>query len=208
MGARQIQPVHDNAEKQQTYRKMLGRYRCAMKQAFYCEALMIDYAMIEDRMHSMIYHMGFLADRTKTGIWKKARPYLEQIVNEYKRENEDTALGTTSLSGKMKILRSVFLWAANTDGGYQNNVHLTVLKSKLDAIDAERVMLVLENIDKWRVYRNEVVHAMMNKNIVQLEETMQPHAAEGMRLARELDAIEREIKAGNRIRKKVNLPLR
>ena len=48
----------------------------------------------------------------------------------------------------------------------------------------------------------------MNKNIVQLEETMQPHAAEGMRLARELDAIEREIKAGNRIRKKVNLPLR
>ena len=208
MAGRKIQPVQDNQEKQQTYRKMLGRYSSAMKQKFYCEALMIDYAMIEDRLHSMIYHMGFLADRNKTAIWKKARPYLQQIVKDYKRKNEDDSLGTTSLSGKIKIVRSVFLWAANTVDGYQNNAHLTVLKSRLDEIDSERVMQVLEDIDRWKGYRNEVVHAMMNKNILQLEETIQPYAVEGMRLARELDAIEREIKAGNRIRRKINLPIR
>lgn len=208
MVERKIQPVQDNTEKQQTYRKMLGKYSNAMNQKFFCEALMIDYAMIEDRLRSMIYHMGFLADRNKTSIWKKARPYLLQIVSEYKREKEDDALSITSLNGKIKIVRSVFQWTANADGGYRDNPHLTVLKSRLDGIEYEKVFRVLDDIDRWRVYRNEVVHAMMNKNILQLEETMQPYAEEGMRLARELDAIEREIKAGNRIRRKVRLPMR
>lgn len=208
MAERQIQPVQTNTEKQQTYRKLLSKYKRAMEQEFYCEALMIDYAMIEDRLHSMIYHMGFLADRNKTAIWKKARPYLLQIVNEYRQDSKDDSLGSTSLSGKIKIVRGVFLWASNTAGGYMNNAHLTVLKSRLDEIDSERVMQVLEDIDRWKGYRNEVVHAMMNKNIVQLEETIQPYAAEGMRLARELDAVEREIKAGNRIRRRINLPVR
>lgn len=208
MAERIIQPVQDNREKQQTYRKMLSKFRRAMEQEFYCEALMIDYAMIEDRLHSMIYHMGFLADRNKTAVWKKTRQYLQQIVNEYKFEKEDDTLGTATLSGKIKIVRCVFLWASNTAGKYQNNAHLTVLKSRLDEIDPERVIYVLDEIDQWKGYRNEVVHAMMNKNVLQLEETIQPYAAEGMRLARELDAIEREIKAGNRIRRKINLPMR
>ncbi len=63
MAGRKIQPVQDNAEKQQTYRYLLSKYSHAMDQGFFCEALMIDYAMIEDRLRSMIYHMGFLADR-------------------------------------------------------------------------------------------------------------------------------------------------
>ena len=208
MVERKIQPVQDNTEKQQTYRKMLGKYSNAMNQKFFCEALMIDYAMIEDRLRSMIYHMGFLPDRNTTKIWKNARPYLLRIVNEYKHKKENDALGTTTLNGKIKIVRSVFLWASNTDGGYRDNPHLAVLKSRLDEIEHERVFQVLDDIDRWREYRNEVVHAMMNKNILRLEETMQPYAAEGMRLARELDAIEREIKSGNKIRRKINLPMR
>ena len=186
---------------------MLSKFTRAIAQGFYCEALMIDYAMIEDRLRSMIYHMGFLADRGKTAVWKKARPYLMAIVSEYKRENEDDVLGTTSLSGKIKIVRSVCLWAVGTEGGYQNNIHLTVLKSQLESIDLEEALCVLDEIDNWRVYRNEVVHAMMNKNILQLEESLSPYAEEGMKLARRLDAIVRAVKARNRIRKRINLPL-
>ena len=105
-------------------------------------------------------------------------------------------------------MRSVIIWASYTEGGYQNNTHLTVLKERLDGMNPDRIMQVLDDIDQWKGYRNEVVHAMMNKNILQLEETMHPYAVEGMKLARELDTIEREIKAGNRIRRKINLPMR
>ena len=208
MAERQIQPVQTNKEKQQTYRKLLSKYKRAMEQEFYCEALMIDYAMIEDRLHSMLYHMGFLADRNKTAIWKKARPYLQVIVNDYKRDNEDDSLGTTTLNGKIKIVRCVCRWATETEGGYQNNVHLLILKSQLETIGLKSAMQVLDEIDRWRMYRNEVVHAMMNKNILQLESSLQPYAAEGMKLARELDAAERGVKVGNRIRRRINLPMK
>ena len=63
MSKRIISPVNDNAEKQLTYRKMMGRYNMAIKYGFYYEAIMIAYAMIEDRLRAMIYHMGFLANR-------------------------------------------------------------------------------------------------------------------------------------------------
>ena len=207
MAERKIQPVQNNVEKQQTYQRMLSKYRQAMDQGFFCEALMIDYAMIEDRLRSMLYHMGFIADRSKLAIWKKARPSLQAIVNEYKRDNEDDTLGTTSLSSKIKIVRSVCLWVANTEGGYQNNVHLTVLKTQLEGLDLANVFQVLDEVDCWKVYRNEVVHAMMNKNNLHLEESLRPYVEEGMRLARSLDNIEKGIKARNRIRRKINLPL-
>lgn len=207
MAERKIQPVQNNVEKQQTYQRMLSKYRQAMDQGFFCEALMIDYAMIEDRLRSMLYHMGFIADRSKPAIWKKARPSLQAIVNDYKRDNEDDTLGTSSLSSKIKIVRSVCLWVANTEGGYQNNVHLTVLKTQLESLDLANVFQVLDEVDCWKVYRNEVVHAMMNKNILHLEESLRPYAEEGMRLARALDSIEKGIKARNRIRRKINLPL-
>ena len=169
---------------------------------------MIEYAMIEDRLRSMIYHMGFLADRTKPAIWKKARPYLQAIVSEYNNVNEDDSLGTTSLSSKIKIVRSICLWTANAEGGYQNNAHLTTLKAQLESLDLANVLHILDEVDSWRTYRNEVVHAMMNKNILLLEESLRPYAEDGMKLARALDNTEKEIKRKNKIRRKVNLQLK
>ena len=61
---RMIKPVIDNADKQRTYREHKARYKKAMENEFYFEALLIDYALMEDRLRSMIYHMGFLRDRS------------------------------------------------------------------------------------------------------------------------------------------------
>lgn len=39
---RQIKPVKDNIDKQRTYREHKGRYKRAMENEFYFEALLID----------------------------------------------------------------------------------------------------------------------------------------------------------------------
>lgn len=65
MAERKIAPVKDNLDKQRTYAKQKGRYKSAMSNEFYLEAIMIDYALLEDRFRSMLYHMGFLSNRTK-----------------------------------------------------------------------------------------------------------------------------------------------
>lgn len=207
MGERTITPVQSNYEKQQTYVKLLRKHRQAMSQGFYCEAIMIDYAVIEDRLRSMIYHMGFISNRQAKAIWKKARPYLSYIVNEYKYEKENEKLGLTNLGDKIKIVRCIMRWVSETDDDYKSNPHLCVLKTRLEGIDIDGCLQVLEDIGEWSGYRNEIVHAMMNKNIISLEESLYPNAEKGMKLGRELDSYEKELKKGNLIRRKVNLPM-
>ena len=50
MANRTIRPVTDNKDKQRTYSEQMGRYARATRGAFYLEALLIDYAMLEDRL--------------------------------------------------------------------------------------------------------------------------------------------------------------
>lgn len=52
------------------------------------EALLIDYALLEDRLRAMLYHMGFLTDRFALKIWKKKSADLREIVAAYKESHE------------------------------------------------------------------------------------------------------------------------
>lgn len=208
MEERIIPIVNNNQEKEVTYRNRMGKYNQAIKYGFYCEAVMITYAMIEDRLRSMIYHMGFLANRQATFIWKRTRPVLGNCVEKYKTDEEDLKLGINTLSGKTKIVRCVYLWAMNTNNSYGADRYMTVLKSQIEGTDIDEVLKTLEEIEKWKSCRNEIVHAMMNKNNDKLEEILKPHAIEGMSMARSLDNQVKKLKEGNKIRRAVNLPMK
>lgn len=205
MSERKIAPVKDNFDKQRTYAKQKWRYGLAMKYGFCLEAIMIDYALLEDRLRSAIYHMGFLPNRKSTGILKKSRPVLRDIVNTYKLEKENDQLGIKNISGKIKIVRSVLLWASNTEGGYQDNKHLSLLKSRCEELDIDAFLCTINDIENWCDYRNEIVHALMNKNLESIESELREKAEEGMRLANFLDAQVKIIKSRNKIRKGINL---
>ena len=202
-----IKPVENNVEKQRVYRNQMEKYNRAMQFEFYYEAIMIDYAMIEDRLRSMLYHMGFLANRRATGIWKRNRPILLNMVTRYKREDENLSLGINALNGKIKIIRSVFCWANQTEHDYKGNRYLTALKSQIESTDVGLLLETLDQIDAWKSTRNEIVHALMNKNIDALEDRLKPIAEEGMCLARVLDGQVKILKSGNKIRKSLNLPI-
>lgn len=205
MSERKIAPVKDNKDKRRTYAKQKARYSSAMKYGFYLEAMMIDYALLEDRLRSVLYHIGFLPNRRSTSVWKKARSYFTEIVKQYKTEKENDALGITNISSKIKIVRSVLLWVANTEGGYQDNKHLFLLKSRFEELDIDAFLCTIKEIEEWCSYRNEIVHALMNKNLESIESELKEKAEAGMRLANYIDSQERMIKKGNKIRKGINL---
>ena len=52
--------VQTRQEKYQVYRYSMARYAKAMKEGFFFEAILIDYAMIEDRLRSFLWHAGGL----------------------------------------------------------------------------------------------------------------------------------------------------
>ena len=200
-----IQPEQNNAETRNTYSTMMAKCKKAIRLGYYFEAIMIDYAMIEDRLRSMIYHMGFLNSRKATKIWKKTRPALLQIVEQYKRENENTQLSVLKPDGKLKILRYVIKWAINTEEDYRDDKFLRTLKSQLEGLDLAEFLDTLDKLESWKCLRNEVVHGMLNKNLAAITEAAAPPAIEGMQLGRAVDSQERAFKRGNKVRKSVGL---
>ena len=191
---RKIKPVTDNMDKQRTYREHKGRYKRAMENEFFFEALLIDYALLEDRLRSMLYHMGFLKDRAAFKIWKKRVPCLQKIVFAYKDKDETSQLGITNISGKAKIVRCVLKWAAYTEGGYQQDKYLSALKSQCEGLDIEGLLSALDELKDWCAYRNEVIHGLMNKNLESLSDELKVRAKNGMQLAAFLDNQEKLLK--------------
>lgn len=199
---RLIQPVKNNIEKQNTYAENIRRYNRAMGEGFYFEALLIDYAMIEDRLRSFIYHIGGLKTRDDHKITKgPAKNKLSEIVERYKNDKDSKGLGISSLSGKMKIVRATLIWSAEAEST-PDDKYLRTLKSQYEGqLDIGGMLDTLKEIREWCDYRNEVIHALMNKSTESVDEKLPDQAIKGMELARYLDSQVKCLKEGNRIRR-------
>lgn len=205
---RQIKPVHDNKDKQNTYRTWMGRYLKAMQYEFYYEAIFIDYAMLEDRLKSFLFHIGAYYDRESYKANKgEAVKYLKSIVSEYKNRNEKDGLNVSNISGKRKIIRCVLKWSLESENIDKKQKYLSALRYQCESLDTETFLEELEKIEKWCEYRNELIHALMNKNVDSTQMQIAERAAEGMELARYIDSQVRIIKKRNKIRKSINLPI-
>ena len=77
---RKIISVNNNAEKAQTYRNLMSRYNKALKEGFYFEAMLIEYAMIEDRSLAFLYHCGVQNNRDSLRISKIGRNKLLKLI--------------------------------------------------------------------------------------------------------------------------------
>ena len=208
MSERIIKPVANNNEKQETYANLMGRYHKAMKCEFFFEAMLIDYAMLEDRLRSFLYHAAFFADREKTSVWKRTRPFFAGSVSEYKKDNENNQLGVTNISGKIKVIRCLLRWVTETDGGYQGDKYRSTLKNTCEDLDIKAMLDALDGIEQWCKYRNEIVHALLNKRKTDVYSDLHNKAEEGMELARTIDGQIKILKKGNVIRKSANAVMR
>jgi hypothetical protein len=53
-----MEPITDNQQKYTNYRMQMGRLKKALTNQFYLEAIFIEYAIIEDRLESVLRHSG------------------------------------------------------------------------------------------------------------------------------------------------------
>lgn len=207
MGKRLIQPVSDNKDKQKTYAENMAKYKKAMAGEFYFEAMLIDYAMLEDRLRSFLYHIALLKGRESYKADNTpVKDKIKAIVAEYKDKDKNDSLTISSISGKIRIVKSTLRWAVNTCGT-DNDQYLTILKKQYEAtLDIGDVLDRLSDISNWCAYRNEVIHALLNKNTGSLMKELPLQAERGMELARFMDDQVKKLKKGNVIRRKLKLP--
>lgn len=207
---RMIKPIENNKEKMFTYRAMMVRHRIAMDYGFYLEALMIEYAMIEDRLIAFLYHSGAIANRNvKPKInSKKTKAIIRSMMEFCEESNNNINLGITNISGKIRVINSmikaIFLDGFEIIGSKYYDVLKKVYLSKINAVE---FMDVFSNLNVWCEKRNEITHAMLNKNVFDMKEKLLPLAEEGLAIARYIDARVDAIKKDNKIRKAANLAI-
>ena len=199
-----ISRVKNNNDKRETYAYLLGKYKKALREKFYFEALMIVYAMQEDRLRSMLYYMGTFDDRNTLGVSSKTKNDLKLILQEKHGENAKFSL--TTITGKMKLISAVISWvilANENDNNY--SIYLKNLKKLMESVDIDGIADTLDEIEHWIKFRNEVIHASMNKNLEALYEGIDIRIENGMKLARDLDNFIKVIKKDNSVRKELKM---
>jgi len=210
MSEKQIEPVIGYMDKKRTYAYQIKKYNIAMKNEFYFEAMLIVYAMIEDRLNAFLYHSGIIADRNekpKLGN-SKNKKCLREIIQKYGGYKENQKITLNQIGNKRKIVKALMLWLENTTDVTAEMKYLWILKNQYESLDAGELLRVLDEMENWLSYRNEIIHALMNKNIESTNEKLSIKVEEGMYYARFIDSQVKIIKKGGKIRKSVNLSVK
>lgn len=83
------------------------------------------------------------------------------------------------------------------------------MKSQIEYLDIVALIDVLYKLAKekvgWLAYRNEVIRASMNKNVISLYENLSDKVEEGMEYARFIDSQTRILKQKGKVRKILKL---
>lgn len=218
---RVISPVETMQEKYETYRAEMARLKGALQQGFYFEAMLIEYALLEDRLRSFVYHAGLLQNRKASHLLpgknavRKDFNRIAQRVKTWKLEDGKETGNTSNferlfvnkISDKIFIVRTIVLWSSELESLPDESRYLQALRGQCESLDAAALLETLDGIDTWRVYRNEVIHSLMNKRMESVQQKLSEQVEQGVQLARQLDAQVTILKKNNRIRKAARLPI-
>lgn len=218
---RVISPVETMQEKYETYRAEMSRLKGALQQGFYFEAMLIEYALLEDRLRSFVYHAGLLQNRKASHLLpgknavRKDFNRIAQRVKTWKledgKETGNTSnferLSVNKISDKIFIVRTIVLWSSELESLPDESRYLQALRGQCESLDAAALLETLDAIDTWRMYRNEVIHSLMNKRMESVQQKLSEQVEQGVQLARQLDAQVTILKKNNRIREAARLPI-
>lgn len=174
-----IPNVSDSKQKQQNYQKLMDKYADAMANGYYAEAELIVYAFMEDRLRSLLFYMGAMKTWNAKWLTDEAAMIAGQVSS-----INDISIKTGII---LKIINKMN--AQKTESEFIDN-----LKKKLPMSEAKRLKTAIKGIDSWRKYRNEIVHALFNKDLNEINAGFKQHVEEGFELAREVDRYAKMLK--------------
>lgn len=203
---KRIASVDNNYDKQMTYREQLGKYKVAMEHEFYFEALLIVYAMMEDRLRSFLYHIGGLRKPDSRGLdVKKTKGILRRLYFGSDEAAENKKLTFDTITCKEQMVRATLNWVLENEPA-TSDTYLTVLKDEYEKrLNIEKFSKTLDDIDRWKTYRNEVIHGLFNKNVACLNEKIRDEVDAGMQYARFIDSQVKALKKTDTIRKRMKI---
>lgn len=124
-GRCKLQQIESNMQKYENYRQQLGRLNKSLKEQFYLEAIFIEYAIMEDRLESVLRHSGRWNPDKPMSIYKKCSCVLK-LAEEKK--------GIARRYFSEKLITSVLDWKEN-----RNQLIHALLKQSLQIEELEHI---------------------------------------------------------------------
>ncbi len=184
-----IKTVENSKDKELSYRENFKRYNRAKAFGFYFECLWILYAMLEDRTSAFLYYLGFTSAEKRSSVVgnKKIKMQIRTIFNMTDDGAQNIKYKFDTISGKLLRIHQVVVWSGTDTGeitDYQKVVKKAVahLKSDKDFLDS---LAYLNN--EWRDKRNQLIHALFNKDPDTVGAELLPVVEKGYKAVRILD---------------------
>lgn len=166
--------------------------------------MLIVYSLLEDRLKSFLYYCGLFENRNTLRLSKKTREDILTIV--YEDDVPTRIPSLNMITTKIEYVKKVVLWTNNINGSeIENNKYLLSLKSQTEYVDADALLTVLSELEAWLKYRNEIMHASMNKNLNKLYENIAVETEKAMDIARVIDSQVSIIKKKGSVRKDMKM---
>lgn len=189
-----IKKVTDNKDKELTYRELNKKCKKALENKEYETVLLYSYAMIEDRLLSMLHYL-YVIDRYSDSLLPY--DYVDKIIRPlvgYNSESEKYKVYKIyNITAKINIL-NVFNKNNKDLSQYLNDCYRIIDNN----IKVDKLNDYFKRLVKWKDIRNEIIHASFNKNIKDLNHKLKESSIEGYDLAREISKYTNLIKDNNR----------
>jgi hypothetical protein len=188
MAVSEIKKVKDNYDKMDTYIELNETCTKAIEEGNYFTVIILSYAMIEDRLLSLLHHL-YLVDRNLT----KPRPdtNVKDLVMEIMEINRAGKLNEYDffkLSSKINLISKVI----------KNRNYNNLSKDVYDLLDKEigiqEINEFLEKLRKWSKCRNEIVHGAFNKSKQDLLKEIKVQAKIGYDLSKQISKFVGKVK--------------
>ncbi len=172
-----------NIDKYLTYRYSFSKLKKAIINEFYFEAILIEYAIIEDRINSIFRRIGFL---NESGNLPEGKLKL------LKRIFQSQTLRWSDISIKLKLIHVLTTFESSNIIHQEDQTYLSDLSLKLKPISLELTKLIAQ-ITPWLTTRNKYVHALMEYKTNTIEEELKAFVIEGEMMIRKLDYFVKKV---------------
>ena len=179
------------------------RYSRAKEAGFYYECLWILYGFAEDRTKAFFYYLGFTSEKKQSSVTGRKK-IKAQVRSIYSMKPEEKNYGFNSFAGKLQRMIELIDWVRTDDGemsDYQKAIKRAIGPLAFD--DSFRDSLLYLN-NTWRDMRNQLTHALMNKDPDAATETVQKLVKNGYPAIRKIDDAVKRLKK-KEIRRKFNI---
>ena len=185
-----IKKVINNKDKELTYKELNKKCKLALENKEYETVLLYSYAMIEDRLLSMLHHL-YVINRYNDSILPN--DYIDRIIRPllgYKSESDKNKLyKIKNISTKINLIK-LFNKKNKDISPYINDCYRMIDSN----IGIGKLSNYFKRLKKWTSIRNEIIHGSFNKNINDLNNHLKESSIEGYNLAKEISKYTNLIK--------------